>query len=411
MSLLTFKEACKLISDKYSCFKKCKQIRQFSLPPFYIGKWRTGVNAVLSNKLEYYSHRLGGVFVAYDNIQLQQSNGCMTDDQSHIHFTLSYDAICFQPQVGCLMKGIINKIGHNHIGCLVHSIFNASIVHMPDGAPDIQMNIGDEIMFEVVDVVTHHGGLIHIKGKLTKESSEEMERITQNSVTTTSLKNSLIEDDIIPFSFTKLIFKNGSATQEKTLDSEISKSEAGHMYSSNPHASPRKKRNHRENKPNDDSGLVEMNVIGNAGDFDERPHGGNRSLDTEPDTDKVDNNVSVAIGERSSRKKKKRKRDSDIDALHVSKHCNAEQSNKRDNFRNAAVNESAVSNVRRHKKHKKSRNNEIDVEDKNFKTESGVQITEGPHPHHGHGVIDNTTTCSANIVPNRKRKKHKKEKS
>ena len=44
-----------------------------------------------------------------------------------MHFNVSVELTLFEPKLGQVMVGIVNKVSPDHIGCLVNGFFNASI--------------------------------------------------------------------------------------------------------------------------------------------------------------------------------------------------------------------------------------------------------------------------------------------
>ena len=68
------------------------------------------------------------------------------------------------------LTGCVNKLGQDHVGCLVHGLFNASILrprHISyqewEGS---KLNGGDEFVFEVTKL-SKQSGLLSITGKFT----------------------------------------------------------------------------------------------------------------------------------------------------------------------------------------------------------------------------------------------------
>lgn len=68
----------------------------------------------------------------------------------------------FQPESGSTLKGVVNKVFRSHVGCLIHSTFNASIPKQcRDGQSLLETDLqtGQEILFKVVKVSAQNGVL------------------------------------------------------------------------------------------------------------------------------------------------------------------------------------------------------------------------------------------------------------
>lgn len=135
--------------------------------PKYLGNIKAGVVELLDSQVFVYSDELGGVPVAYKNIQLVQNVGRIIDDQTCIHFDIKADFILFKPQIGSTLTGVINKVGKQHIGCLVHGKFNAWI---PRRNPEGQTEnlLGEEIQFVVTNIFTNNN-ILSLKGIVDEE--------------------------------------------------------------------------------------------------------------------------------------------------------------------------------------------------------------------------------------------------
>lgn len=115
-----------------------------------------------------------GVPVAYDNIKVVGELGDIYDDQGYIHLNIEADFVIFCPEPGQKLMGTVNKVSSSHIGCLVHGCFNASIPK-PEQMPaeqwqTLEINVGDELEFEVFRLDSDSAGVFCIRGKLNTTS-------------------------------------------------------------------------------------------------------------------------------------------------------------------------------------------------------------------------------------------------
>ena len=60
--------------------------------------------------------------------------------------------------------GVINKVGKQHIGCLVHDKFNAWIPRLNPTAQNEDL-AGEEIQFEVTNIFTNNN-ILSLKGRV-----------------------------------------------------------------------------------------------------------------------------------------------------------------------------------------------------------------------------------------------------
>nr|KAF6320288.1 hypothetical protein mMyoMyo1_020011 [Myotis myotis] len=170
LELPTYAAACALLSSRYSCLVAGPHRRHIALSPRYLHRKRTGIREQLDAELLRYSESLLGVPIAYDNIKVVGELGDIYDDQGHIHLNIEADFIIFCPEPGQKLMGIVNKVSSSHIGCLVHGCFNASIPK-PEQMPTeqwqtLEINVGDELEFEVFRLDSDAAGVFCIRGKL-----------------------------------------------------------------------------------------------------------------------------------------------------------------------------------------------------------------------------------------------------
>ena len=159
---------------------RCVCVREhISLLPCYVGKISQGVIGLLNAKVLTYSSRLNGVLLSYSKPVLLQKEGRILDEHPHIHFDLSYTAYIFRPLLGSILQGTVNKIGTEHVGCLLYDCFNVSIVDKRKkvhhekkclNSSYKELEIGAEIRFKVVAIDTPiSGGVLSLMGELETE--------------------------------------------------------------------------------------------------------------------------------------------------------------------------------------------------------------------------------------------------
>ncbi|CAM9328849.1 unnamed protein product [Lampetra fluviatilis] len=145
-------------------------VRHLALFPRHLGRLRSGIGEQLDAELLRYSESLKGVPLAYDNMKLLSGLGDLIDDQGYIHMDVQADFVVFRPNPGDILKGVVNKLGSAHVGCLVHGCFNASLACPRDepGVPWRGAGLfpGDTVRFTVTHVDSDWAGVLLVRGSL-----------------------------------------------------------------------------------------------------------------------------------------------------------------------------------------------------------------------------------------------------
>ncbi|KAK2496704.1 hypothetical protein MC885_003958 [Smutsia gigantea] len=195
LELPTYAAACALVNSRYSCLVAGPHRRHIALSPRYLNRKRTGIREQLDAELLRYSESLLGVPIAYDNIKVVGELGDIYDDQGHIHLNIEADFVIFCPEPGQKLMGTVNKVSSSHIGCLVHGCFNASIPK-PEQMPaeqwqTLEINVGDELEFEVFRLDSDAAGVFCIRGKLNVTSVQTKCSAAAEEVTETGTEEAV----------------------------------------------------------------------------------------------------------------------------------------------------------------------------------------------------------------------------
>ncbi|XP_031310879.1 DNA-directed RNA polymerase I subunit RPA43 [Camelus dromedarius] len=195
LELPTYATACALLNSRYSCLVAGPHRRHIALSPRYLNRKRTGIREQLDAELLRYSESLLGVPIAYDNIKVVGELGDIYDDQGHIHLNIEADFVIFCPEPGQKLMGTVNKVSSSHIGCLVHGCFNASIPKPEQMAPEqwqtLEINVGDELEFEVFRLDSDAAGVFCIRGKLSITSLQTKRCAVSEEVTGTGTEEAV----------------------------------------------------------------------------------------------------------------------------------------------------------------------------------------------------------------------------
>lgn len=111
-----------------NCFFSVDVIEHIVLMPCFIGNIKKGLYERLNQRILEYSPELQGVFVTFSDVCILQNTGEIHEDDPHVHFDIKYKACIFQPPLGAVVKGIVNKVGEDYFTCLVCGCFTVLVV-------------------------------------------------------------------------------------------------------------------------------------------------------------------------------------------------------------------------------------------------------------------------------------------
>ncbi|XP_046460011.1 nucleolar protein dao-5-like isoform X2 [Daphnia pulex] len=97
------------------------------IPPYYLDDLRKSVTSVIDCRLIRYAEELGGILAGYGNLVIEHPKADLLFDQSNIHVDVVGDFYIFNPEVNKELTGIVNRKSGDHIGCLVHGLFNIAL--------------------------------------------------------------------------------------------------------------------------------------------------------------------------------------------------------------------------------------------------------------------------------------------
>ncbi len=152
-----------------SSFRCVRLLEHVSLLPCYVGHVAQGVLEHLNRKVFRFSDQLGGIVLSYSRPQVLQRHGAILDEQPHIHVDLKYTVYLFKPELGSLLSGIVNNVGRDHLGVLVHNCFNAAVLApgshtQTSGWFSHSFDIGSVVCFTVTSMENVEG-IVSIAGE------------------------------------------------------------------------------------------------------------------------------------------------------------------------------------------------------------------------------------------------------
>ena len=158
---ISLSEARRKCSEQHSCFTLVESTEHICFHPRFLGRLKEGVAEELNSRLMKYSDLLQGVPVCYENFKILQRSGSIINELPNIHFDVKVNFIVFKPSIGSKLVGVVNKIGVDHVGCLIHNCFNASVAksNFKNGLIYDSLDIGSKFSFRVIGTEAVNGVL------------------------------------------------------------------------------------------------------------------------------------------------------------------------------------------------------------------------------------------------------------
>lgn len=83
-----------------------------------------------------YNNDLEGIVLAYDKLQLLESDAEIFFERPHVHFKIRFRALLYRPIIGSYIEATVNNVSDSdHIGLLVHGLFNAVVLPSKGALP------------------------------------------------------------------------------------------------------------------------------------------------------------------------------------------------------------------------------------------------------------------------------------
>uniref|UniRef100_A0A1B6DAZ5 RPA43 OB domain-containing protein n=1 Tax=Clastoptera arizonana TaxID=38151 RepID=A0A1B6DAZ5_9HEMI len=165
---ISINELKTLINDQNSCInicQKCKRNLQFL--PGQTKNFKNSIKESLGTTIGTYESELDGIILNYTNVKIQPFTKLKED--GYMSITYIADVYVFSPKINSTLKGVVNKKSEDHVGCLVHKIFNA-VIPRPKNTnytnwSGRNLNIGDDVIFKVA-CLNLNSHLPYIRGNL-----------------------------------------------------------------------------------------------------------------------------------------------------------------------------------------------------------------------------------------------------
>jgi len=182
----TITPATAMVDDDKAVLYRKRVEYTVSLLPAALKNVQMSVEDSLRSILLKHSDGIGGVLLAFENVQIISDNptstvGVILNELPHIHYKVAADALVFVPKPGSVLVGAVTETSfHSHVSLVVHHYFNASIsaeqlraagfafdeVQLQwfrDDSDQRPLSSNDRIQF-VCEKMFESGGIISIEG-------------------------------------------------------------------------------------------------------------------------------------------------------------------------------------------------------------------------------------------------------
>ncbi|XP_063919718.1 DNA-directed RNA polymerase I subunit RPA43 [Zophobas morio] len=172
--------------NRNSCIYLQRIQDHLALHPYHLSDLNNSLNEILNTRVGKYCPRLEGILCGYKNVNFSSQNGYICDDSCFIHVDTEADYFLFKPATEKLLQGVVNKISKDHVGCLVHNIFNISLPkpkHSENWIGD-SLSINDEVELKITSTDFDRklpyikGEIISIQNKFENEETSTVENLS-----------------------------------------------------------------------------------------------------------------------------------------------------------------------------------------------------------------------------------------
>ncbi|KAL1116992.1 hypothetical protein AAG570_004320 [Ranatra chinensis] len=164
--LVAAEDSCVTLKSRYRIL--------LNVTPMHLTNIKESVKELLEARSTTYDPELDGIILSYRNVKIMDSVQLV--DNGNFSLECFADVYVFRPSLGSVLKGIVNKKGRDHLGCLVHSVFNVSLPREDYSEkkswPGNRIGIGQEVAFTVIKL-DFAGRLPYIRGHLIESESHD----------------------------------------------------------------------------------------------------------------------------------------------------------------------------------------------------------------------------------------------
>ncbi|GFY46071.1 s1 motif domain-containing protein [Trichonephila inaurata madagascariensis] len=163
------------MDEEFSCIKQVKKTVQLPVPLSFVTNEITGISEILDSWKRQYVKSLHGIVVDYKNVSLTSRTGFIGINNPFIYYnvTATFDLFC--PNIGDIVKGRINRISREHIGCLIQNTINVTIHLSRNSSTELSqfLSLEREILFEISHF-DYERKMIRVTGQITPKCIQLM---------------------------------------------------------------------------------------------------------------------------------------------------------------------------------------------------------------------------------------------
>ncbi|XP_063594179.1 DNA-directed RNA polymerase I subunit RPA43-like [Penaeus indicus] len=404
---VNLEEAKKLLSVPESCLRKVEGELTVLVHPMHSSNIKEGVLEELSALIKRYSKELQGIPMAYEKIQLVSCNGWLFDTNPFNHVVVRAMFYVFTPQIGNILEATVKKKSINHVGCLVHGMFNVSVPRPQDEAVEnwcgTYVQEGDVVKITITDLnITTY--IPYIKGELDPDRVQELVDARR------------VEEE-----------QKAQDNKKITFDDDSGISSNDHEESVVPEVKKKKKKNKSSSNSDDQNNTVMDDLEDETGEIDGTDESQKKKKKRNQEDGEASNTDLLNVVEKKKKKKKKKHQESDGEV-------NPEEETEENDILDSFLNESIHSNPNdTPKRKKKKRDKLVEEEATNTLSDSETKETKKKKKKHKKGIalsdidgevkdteendftdvpgnlLDERMLSDCNTTPKRKRKKQEVE--
>ncbi|KAK3918777.1 DNA-directed RNA polymerase I subunit RPA43 [Frankliniella fusca] len=140
------------------------------LQPFHLQDLKSAVRDLLNASIDSYHKSLNGIILSYKHLKVISKSASVAAETSGVVITIQADFFVFRPDVGNVLKGVVNKISKDHVGVLLYHRFNISCPRPSSESRSSkwlgnQVSMHQEVTLKVKEA-NFSGTLPFLKGKL-----------------------------------------------------------------------------------------------------------------------------------------------------------------------------------------------------------------------------------------------------